>query len=144
MVVIETATKDDVLRLLEIEREAISPPWSQDSLLSEICNGDTFFVTARFQGVIVGFAVLRKMGDDGELLQIDVGKDARRSGVADALMTDVMQYAKDSGLKAVFLEVRESNAAAIALYKKHGADVVHSRKSYYNEPIEDALIMRLS
>ena len=148
MIFIDIATKDDVLELLEIEQDAFSPPWSRDLLLSEICNEDSFFAVARLSDdllrSVVGFVILRKMSDTGEILQIATYKDARRSGIADILMSSAFGFAKDNELGAVFLEVRESNTAAISLYKKHGASVVHRRESYYNDPIEDALIMRFS
>jgi len=135
------ATKKDLPQILKIEREAISPPWSHESLLDEICKADSCFLTAVDNGDIVGFAVIRQVGDDGELLQIAVDRSARRCGVGDLLMRAVLGYAEKSALKSVFLEVRCGNEAAIHLYEKHGFEKVRTRKGYYNEPVEDALVM---
>ncbi|MCL2366931.1 MAG: ribosomal protein S18-alanine N-acetyltransferase [Oscillospiraceae bacterium] len=170
MLIIDAATSDDALRLLEIEQESILPPWTHESLLSEICNKDTFFAVARclndgdqkskdsaaqydiraaktaahFRIGIIGFVVLRKMGDDGELLQIAVDKDARRAGLADMLMGKALQYARNHRLQSIFIEVRRSNMAAIALYEKHGASALRIRKDYYTDPVEDAIMMRIT
>ena len=93
------------------------------------------------RAVPVGFVILRCIADDGELLQIAVDRDARRCGVADLLMNAALEYAQEEKIKAVFLEVRKSNDAAVALYKKHGFKSVRLRKDYYSNPLEDALVL---
>ena len=90
---------------------------------------------------LLGFMILRRMGDDGELLQIAVKKSARRLGIGDILMDAADGYAEENTLNSVFLEVRKSNDAAIALYRKHGFKLVRVRKNYYTEPAEDAEVM---
>jgi len=147
MIVIKTATEADIPRILEIEQEAISPPWSHGTLLSEIYREETFFAVARFDldtTPLLGFVILRQMGDEGELLQIAVDKAVRRSGAADELMTAAIGFSKDEAMKFVFLEVRKSNEAAINLYKKHGFKTVRTRKDYYCSPVEDAIVMKWS
>ena len=196
MIKVSIATEEDISRLLEIEMEMFSPPWSHGALLSEIYRDDSFFAVAvtdnaqhkihsshpqnrrevisqefsahdsgsfikdestdyygvspsakakeavREDAVIVGFIILRRAADEGELFQIAVDKAARRRGIADMLMSAALEYAGDNALKSLYLEVRKSNDAAIALYKKHGFKTVRHRKDYYISPIEDAVIMR--
>jgi ribosomal-protein-alanine acetyltransferase len=96
---------------------------------------------SRSCAVPVGFVILRCFADDGELLQIAVDRDARRCGVADLLLNAALEYSQEKNLRAVFLEVRKSNDAAVALYKKHGFKSVRLRKDYYSNPLEDALVM---
>ena len=141
MVAIVPATEDDIPQILEIEREAISPPWTHGTLLSEIYRDDSYFALAALNEEILGFIIVRSMVDCGELLQIAVEKSKRRRGVADLLMHAVHDYAKKNALNPVFLEVRKSNAAAISLYTKHGYLLVRQRKDYYTEPVEDAMVM---
>jgi ribosomal-protein-alanine N-acetyltransferase len=162
---IMAAKEEDMPRILEIDREAIAPPWTHGAFLSEVYNDDSFFAVAVLEGSqiasnksqtenpseeqpphqpppsIHGFAILRRIGDEGELLRIAVGKASRRCGIADSLMDAALGYAKQSALKSVFLEVRKSNEVAIALYKKHGFKSISSRKDYYSDPTEDALVM---
>ena len=147
MIRIVEAAEADIPRILEIEQEAISPPWTYGSFLTEIFRADALFVVAVSEKPestgkgILGFMLLRLTPGEGELLQIAVDKDARRCGLADMLMGAILAYAKKNALKSVFLEVRKSNEAAIELYKKHGYKPVSLRKNYYTSPIEDALIM---
>jgi len=156
MVSISAAAEYDIPWILEIEREAISPPWTHGTLLGEMYSVDSFFAVAhetpgcggdrvqlddgrRHEGL--GFVILRRIGDNGELLQIAVDKAVRRHGVADKLMCAALEFAGKSSLRSVFLEVRKSNESAFALYIKHGFVTVHQRAGYYSEPIEDAIVM---
>ena len=174
MIKISIATEEDLDRILEIGREAISPPWSREALLGEICRDDSFFAVALGKfgirnsefGIgdagnvglnsecgmrnaellsseenVCGFVILRRMGDVGELLLIAVEKAVRRSGIADVLMESALLYASMNFLESVFLEVRAGNAAAISLYEKHGFWNVRTRKDYYSDPVEDAIVM---
>jgi len=146
MIKIKKATEENLQRISEIEQEAISPPWSYEALQSEINNDDAYFIIAMDNSakppLCVGFAILRQVGDDAELLQIVVDKPARGRGVGDLLMNSVLKYVKEKPLESVFLEVRSSNTAAVKLYEKHGFTTVRIRKSYYNRPVEDALVMK--
>ena len=139
------AVVEDIPQILEIEREAIAPPWSHKALLSEIIRDDSFFTVAwgevEYNYKLLGFIILRRMGDDVELLQIAVDRAARRCGIADLLMRAALQFAGENALNPVFLEVRKSNDAAIMLYKKHGFKSVSIRNNYYNSPVEDAVVM---
>ena len=140
---IRTATEDDIPRILEIENEAISPPWTHGGLLGEIYNEDSFFALAiDAEDATLGFVILRRMGDEGELFQIAVEKAHRQRGIADTLMEAAIDWAHGNGLGSIYLEVRESNEAAIALYKKHGFIQTGRRKGYYTEPMEDAAVMK--
>jgi len=140
-ITITTAVEDDIPWIIEVEREAISPPWTHGALLGEIYRDDSYFAVASGNGEKLGFIIMRCMLDCGELLQIAVDKAKRRRGVADLLMCFVLNHARQNSLSSVFLEVRKSNAAAISLYKKHGYSLVRSRKDYYTDPVEDALVM---
>ena len=135
------ATENDLARVLEIEREAISPPWTPGGLLREIYNDNSFFVLASEDDAVLGFVILRRIGSDGELFQIAVDAANRRCGVADALMEAALRQADGFDVNSLYLEVRKSNAAAIALYEKHGFRQTGSRKDYYTEPVEDAATM---
>ena len=120
MVNIIPATENDMPLILEIKQEAISPLWTHGALLGELYKDDSYFVVAVESTCVIGFAILRQVGDDGELLQIAVDKNVRRRGTADMLMRAILEYVENNALKSVFLEARKSNTAAIALYKKLG------------------------
>jgi len=142
---IALATEENVSQVFEIEKETISPPWSRDALLDELKRDDSFFIVAvegaqKSHPSLLGFAVLRRVGDDGELLRIAVNTSARRSGVGDLLMEAVLDFAEKNKLASIFLEVRCSNTAAVQLYEKHGFFTLRTRKDYYDSPVEDAVV----
>jgi len=141
MINITPATEADMPWILQIEQEEFSPPWTHGSLLTEIYNCDTFFAIARSKNGNLGFVILRNIVDTGELLQIVVEKSARRQGVADKLLMSAFEYVRANKITSLFLEVRNSNEAAISFYNKHDFRTIRIRKDYYTNPIEDAIEM---
>ncbi|HEX5433789.1 MAG TPA: ribosomal protein S18-alanine N-acetyltransferase [Candidatus Angelobacter sp.] len=92
----------------------------------------------RIQGFIVG----RLAGDQWEIENIAIDCELHRQGLGRQLVCEFLQHARRSG-NAVFLEVRESNLAARKLYERMGFTEVGRRKSYYQSPADDALILEL-
>ena len=101
------------------------------------------FLVAERNGETVGFVMVRHVADESEIHNIVVRRSDRRSGVGAALLAAAMQSAREHGATRVFLEVRESNAAAIAFYASHGFRNVGRRSRYYRNPDEDALLFEL-
>ena len=93
-------------------------------------------------GALLGYAVLSTVLDEGNLDNIAVAPDCRRRGVADVLLSALTAFGR-ARLACLMLEVRASNAPAIALYEKHGFRAVGRRKNYYDAPREDAILMTL-
>lgn len=129
--------------VLEIEEAAFFPPWSEGALLNELGREDGFFGLAVDNGTVIGFCILRSAADEAELYQIAVHDQYRRSGTADRLLEAAERWCREKGIRSVYLEVRKSNSAAIALYKKHHFKNQGRRKNYYSSPVEDAVIMAL-
>lgn len=141
---IRNATPNDVSQIEEIEKSSFSTPWSEKWLLDEINNSEDFFWVATDENDILGYAVVGKLGTEAELYNIAVDNAHRGKGIGNALMEHLTREVSECGIEAVFLEVRETNAAAISLYEKHGFKAVGRRKNYYREPTEDAILMTLS
>jgi len=142
MIIIKPATENDIDRILEIEHDSFTPPWTHGQLLEEIYREDSFFIVAVDDSGIVGYAILGTSIDEGQLLSIAVISTARRGGIADLLMYTLHGRAKELGISSIFLEVRKSNAPAQKLYKKHGYTFVRYRENYYTDPSEDAVVMQ--
>jgi ribosomal-protein-alanine N-acetyltransferase len=92
---------------------------------------------------ITGVLIVRQVADEAEVLNLAVLKKTRRNGQASGLLSAALDRFRNSGVHRVFLEVRESNLSAIAFYSKHGFAPSGRRKSYYRDPVEDALCMEL-
>jgi [ribosomal protein S18]-alanine N-acetyltransferase len=93
-------------------------------------------------GSVVGFIVGRQVADEWEIENIAVTGTARRCGLGSRLVGEFLDLVRDRGGKAVFLEVRESNEAARSLYEKWAFLEVGRRKMYYQDPAEDALVLK--
>ena len=118
-------------------------PWSEELFRDALDNPHTAILLAEGEdGAILGYAVLSVILDEGNLDNIAVAPEARRRGVADALLGALTGFGREH-LSVLMLEVRASNAPAIALYEKHGFVAVGRRKNYYDAPKEDAILMTL-
>jgi ribosomal-protein-alanine N-acetyltransferase len=91
---------------------------------------------------VQGFLIAKPIGPEWELENIVVAGAAQRRGLASALLSHFLDVVKLQGGENVFLEVRASNAAARALYAKHGFSETGRRRHYYHDPEEDAVLYR--
>lgn len=131
----------DVARLAQIERLCFSRPWSEQSLREELGNPVAVYYVAQRDGRAAGYAGMRAAGDVGYIDNVAVDPACRRMGAATLLLRALEEYARGAGLESLTLEVRRSNAAAVALYEKEGFERVGARPGFYDRPREDALIM---
>ena len=83
------------------------------------------------------------MPDEADITKVAVAKDAQGQGIGSMLMKELISRAPELGVAKIFLEVRESNEAALRLYKKFGFEQIGIRKNYYTSPLEDAISMKL-
>ncbi len=128
----------------ELERVCFpADPWSEALFRAALENpGAAILLALGEDGALLGYAVLSTVLDEGNLDNIAVAPEARRRGVADALLSVVTGFGREH-LSRLMLEVRASNAPAIALYEKYGFAAVGRRKNYYDAPREDAVLMTL-
>jgi ribosomal-protein-alanine acetyltransferase len=92
-------------------------------------------------GAVCGFLVVRILSPEMEILNVVVSSQQRRKGIAAALFSVAEKEAREKKVGRVFLEVRESNAAAISFYKRYGFRKMGFRVGYYADPVESALLM---
>ena len=137
--------RSHISQIAALERACFSDPWSEGLLEDALFDPQTNFIVAEDgeEGYVLGYAGLHTILDEGYIDNIAVAPDARRHGVASALL-DVFCRFGAAHLAFLSLEVRASNAPAIALYEKHGFAAVGRRKNYYDAPREDAVLMTLT
>ena len=135
--------KSDVDRVAVIEELSYgNHHWSKDSFYSEINNKVAKYYTARNENsIITGYIGLWHLVDEAHITTIAVHPDYRRQHVADALIVKSLEDCYNSFIKYITLEVRVSNVPAIKLYEKYGFKSLGTRKGYYQDNNEDALIM---
>lgn len=125
-----------------IEQEVFSDPWSTQDF-RDCVSFAVFLVAETDGGAISGYVVALNAADEGEILNLAVAPNGRRHGLGRALVEQILEVLSARGVRQVYLEVRESNQPARALYAAHGFKEVGRRKQYYRRPVEDAIVLRL-
>jgi [ribosomal protein S18]-alanine N-acetyltransferase len=115
--------------------------WSEESFGEALSWSGGVALVSETEGMVTGFLIGRRVEEDAEILNLGVVANARRTGQGSALLTAALEEFRKRGVSRVFLEVRESNAAGIAFYAKHGFTKTGKRLKYYREPDEAALVM---
>ena len=118
-------------------------PWTADMIRSELNNPSCLYLAAVDGDTLVGYIGVQTVLDEGYINNVAVHPEYRRRGIAAALISLLAEQAQAIGLAFMTLEVRESNAPAIALYEKLGFTTVGRRKNYYEKPREDAILMTI-
>ena len=127
--------------LAQIEKACFHAPWNEAMLREELGKG--IFLVVERDGQTVGYVGCQTVLDEGYITNVAVSPDCRRQGVGRALIAALTAAAHTQGLAFVTLEVRASNAPAIALYEGAGFVRVGVRKNFYAAPTEDAVLMTL-
>ncbi|HSM97901.1 MAG TPA: ribosomal protein S18-alanine N-acetyltransferase [Gallionella sp.] len=135
-------TLDDVDAVLGIEQSVQAYPWTRGNFIDALGHGYLCRVDEA-DGEIRGYAVLRPVLDEAELLNIGVAAAQQRKGLGRAMLLEMLDMACEMNLLRVFLEVRASNVAAIALYRSAGFAGIGVRRDYYRNASgsEDAVTM---
>lgn len=141
---ITAATAADIDGVAQLEVVAFADPWTRQGFEAALKERYARFRVARsIEGSVVGYLIAWFIVDEGEIANLAVVPTARRRGVARALLDAIIAEARDSRIARLFLEVRESNAAARALYASMGFRPIARRPRYYRKPVEDAIVLRL-
>ncbi len=141
---IRAASTLDIEKIARIEALSFSDPWSESAFKAFLSDGNCFLVLT-VSDEILGYAVLGLIGDSfAELYNIAVHPEHRKKGLSTLLMQTLTDTARAHSKDRILLEVRASNAPAIALYEKFGFKVDGVRKSYYTNPKEDGILMSLN
>jgi len=134
-------TVDDLDQVLEIERKSFPHPWLRQHFIDELNSLHAFPLSAfNIEGRLIGYICPMQLLDEGHILDVAVDPDLRGAGVGRLLVLKVLDECRCNGASFVSLEVRESNLAAITLYRRMEFAAVGRRKKYY-ENGEDALMM---
>jgi [ribosomal protein S18]-alanine N-acetyltransferase len=139
---IRPATIADVPAIAAIERACFTDPWTAAGIAETIQYGTARAFVAVVSGRVVGYVMARISGEEAEILNLAVLPADRRQGLARQLLATGLGALAELKVAEVYLEVRESNAGAIALYQGFGFRPVGFRSDYYRNPREDALVLR--
>ena len=141
---IVTMREDHVSAIAELEALCFSDPWSEKSIAYELHNPLSLWLVAEMDGRVAGYIGSQTVPPESDVMNVAVHPDFRRQGIAEDLVNGLWAQLVQAGNTSLTLEVRASNAPAIALYEKLGFVQVGRRPNYYRNPREDALILRKS
>lgn len=141
---IRVAQQCHVDEVVEIERRSFTQPWSARSFSGLIGARNALFLVCTDETErVLGYAIVLFAADESELANLAVAEDVRRAGVGRRLLDAATSAAQAHGARKMYLEVRESNTTAKSLYGAVGFQPVARRRRYYEQPVEDALVLRL-
>ena len=114
--------------------------WSFSTLKEEVENENSSYIIGKINNEIIGFAGLKKIFDQADIMNIVIKKTYRNQGIGTLLLENLILLAKDLNIFTLFLEVNEQNKPAIHLYEKLGFEKLGVRKKYYNN--NNGIIMK--
>lgn len=135
-------TAEHVSQVAALEKVCFSDPWSEKSVASELEKPLSCWLVALDGETVAGYVGSQTVLDETDMMNIAVHPDFRRKGVARGLILALIGELKKRGSRCLTLEVRASNDPARALYESLGFAHVGTRRNYYQNPKEDALILR--
>ncbi len=136
------ARQDELESLAVIDR-ASPRPWTLAAFENELRNSPPTVFVLRSSGDAIAFVVTRRHPPELDILNLAVADKHRRRGFARILLRFLLEMARRDGLAEVFLEVRAGNQAARALYRSLGFEDTQKRRNFYEDPLEDAILMKL-
>lgn len=139
-VAIERATSAHVPAIHRIEEASFPAPWRAEFFVSEIRAEGRFNLVALRDGNVIGYLFSMWIFDEMHVNKIAVAEDARRQGIADALMARCFAHARERNITSIALEVRQSNEGAQAFYRHLDFTPTYIRKNYYPDG-EAAVVM---
>ena len=141
-VLVRPATVEDLPAILAIEQASFTDPWTLGAFRSMLGQSHVMAAVAELDGEVAGYSVAWAIGDEAELANLAVAPGRRGQGIGRRLLDALLRMVDGQGGANVFLEVRDSNEAAQALYRSRGFTAAGRRKGYYRKPTEDAVVMR--
>ena len=131
-----------VAAVAELEKICFSMPWSENAIAGELNNPLSLWLVALQDGGVVGYVGSQSVLQEADMMNLAVNPAWRKMGVGQQLVEALIARLKAEKTYCITLEVRSSNTPAIRLYEKLGFQQVGRRPGYYQNPKEDALILR--
>ena len=137
--------ESDLAQVLVIERNAYSHPWTEGNFKDSLIGSDEIWLL-ELEGEIVGHGVISVAVGEAHLLNICVARQHHRKGLGKAILEFLIERVRLLEASVMFLEVRQSNTSAIALYRAEGYQQIGLRKNYYplGHERENAIVMSLA
>ena len=134
-------TMEDFSNIKHILLHDFDDFWNVQTFEEELKNENSYYLVAKIDNTIIGFAGMKIILDEADIMNIATRKDSRNLGIGSIMLENLISIAKERGIKKLMLEVNEKNINAIHLYKKFNFEEISTRKKYYDN-MYDAIIMQ--
>lgn len=138
---VQNGRENEAADLADLERSIFSDAWTKKGIEETLCQDNTMALGLWEGDFLIGYVILYYVLDEGEIARIAVEPSRRRQGAAGKLFGKLIEICGGKGIGRLMLEVRRSNEAAISFYRKCGFTEDGTRKDYYADPCEDAILM---
>ena len=135
------ASAKDAPGIASAEELIFPDPWSERAVTDLITTEGAMCFVATDEDKVCGYVIGRLIAPEGEIYRVAVLPEYRRRGLAYRLLDYSVKSSLGKGLESLFLEVRSQNTAAISLYTAYGFTKIGTRKNYYKDPTDDAIVM---
>ncbi len=140
MIEVYKMSLNDLESIKEILVSDFDDFWDYSILKDELSSTNSYYLVAKSDNEILGFAGIKSVLDEADIMNIVVKKSKRNSGIGSLLLKNIIELCKTLNISTLFLEVNEKNIPAILLYKKFGFKEIGFRKNYYKE--NNAIVMK--
>ena len=140
MIEVYKMSLNDLESIKEILISDFDDFWDYSILKDELSSTNSYYLVAKSDNEILGFAGIKSVLDEADIMNIVVKKSKRNSGIGSLLLKNIIELCKTLNISTLFLEVNEKNIPAILLYKKFGFKEIGFRKNYYKE--NNAIVMK--
>lgn len=132
---------EDLEQVVDIEQNLFSVPWTKEGFLTYLMKKDTMFFVVEEKERILGYCSMMTVLDEGDILNVAVRSDRQKEGIGQFLVDSMLRMAEMQGIRLVHLEVRQGNGIARRLYQRLGFKEDGLRRDYYENPVENAVLM---
>ena len=132
---------EDLEQVVDIEQNLFSVPWTKEGFLTYLMKKDTMFFVVEEKERILGYCSMMTVLDEGDILNVAVRSDRQKEGIGQFLVDSMLRMADMQGIRLVHLEVRQGNGTARRLYQRLGFKEDGLRRDYYENPVENAVLM---
>lgn len=141
MITVREMQIDDLQQVMMIEEDNFSVPWTETGFFTFLIREDALFLVAEDSDEILGYCGVLTVLDEGDITNVAVKKSRQGEGIGKQLVEALIKATEKVGVTTLHLEVRASNERAISLYNHIGFEKAGIRRSYYENPPEDGVIM---